>query len=180
MARSKAKAGSAPAKRGARTASSSGGASAAGEAEGPRGWLVKSEPSVYSWEQFVRDGSTRWDGVRNHEARANLAAMRAGELALFYHSNEGKEIAGIARVSRTAYPDPSAEDPRWLAVDLEPVCALAARVTLAAMKAAPALAELALLRRSRLSVVPVSPAHFAHILSLAKTALPAAGRRARR
>jgi predicted RNA-binding protein with PUA-like domain len=135
-------------------------------------WLVKSEPVKYSWQQFAADGSTVWDGVRNHEARNNLAAMAVGDLALFYHSNEGKEVVGVARVSRTAYPDPTAQDPRWVAVDLEPVSRLARPVGLAAVKADPELRDLALIRRSRLSVVPVSAAHFAHILELGETAIP--------
>jgi predicted RNA-binding protein with PUA-like domain len=160
-------AGTAPARSGA----------AGAETEGPGHWLVKSEPFKYAWAQLERDGRTVWDGVRNHEARANLAAMRLGELAFFYHSNEGKEIVGVARVARTAYPDPTADDPRWVAVDLEPVCALARAIPLAELRADPAFAELALLRRGRLSVVPVSPAHFASILRLGGTSLPRSGRR---
>jgi predicted RNA-binding protein with PUA-like domain len=132
---------------------------------------VKSEPSKYSWQQFVSDGKTRWDGVRNAEARNHLAAMAEGDLAFFYHSNEGKEVVGVARVIRTGYPDPTADDPRWLAVDLAPVVPLVQPVTLAAMKADPELEDFQLLRRSRLSVVPVSPAHFSHILALASTRL---------
>jgi predicted RNA-binding protein with PUA-like domain len=135
-------------------------------------WLVKSEPFKYSWAKFAKDGSTTWDGVRNHEARNHLASMALGDLALFYHSNEGKEVVGVARVRRTAFADPTAQDPRWVAVELEPVCPLARPVGLAEMKADPQLRELALLRRSRLSVVPVCAAHFAHILALGKTAVP--------
>jgi predicted RNA-binding protein with PUA-like domain len=139
----------------------------------PRGyWLVKSEPSKYAWAQLLRDGSTFWDGVRNHEARNHLAAMKPGDLAFFYHSNEGKQIVGVARITRAAYPDPTAQDPRWVAVDLEPYCALNEPVGLAQIKADPALADLALVRRSRLSVVPVRGEHFAHILKLAQTSLP--------
>ncbi len=132
---------------------------------------MKSEPSKYAWEQFAADGKTGWDGVRNHEARGHLAAMALGDLALFYHSNEGKEVVGVARVLRTAYPDPTADDPRWVAVDLEPVRALARPVSLAELKADPRLQDLELLRRSRLSVVPVSPAQFSRILSLGRTRL---------
>lgn len=139
-------------------------------------WLVKSEPFKYSWDQFVKDGQTYWDGVRNHEARNNLRDMQVGDLALFYHSNEGKEVVGVARVKRESYPDPTSSDERWLVVDFTPVKALAQPVSLAEMKAEPALAEMALLRRSRLSVVPVSRRDFDRVLRMGKTKLPAAGR----
>ena len=135
-------------------------------------WLVKSEPSAYAWEQLVRDGRTAWDGVRNALARQHLAAMRKGDLVLYYHSNEGKEVVGIARVLRTSYRDPKADDPRWLAVDVEPVRPLAAPVSLAAIKADTLLEGLALIRQSRLSVMPVSKPHFERILALGKTRAP--------
>jgi predicted RNA-binding protein with PUA-like domain len=134
-------------------------------------WLVKSEPFKYSWQRFEADGRTCWDGVRNHEARNNLAAMKCGDLALFYHSNEGKQVVGVARVVREHYPDPSADDPRWVAVDLEPAAVLASPVGLQEIKADPELAEIALVRRSRLSVVPITKPEFERVLSLAGTRL---------
>lgn len=135
-------------------------------------WLVKSEPNTYPWEQLVRDGRTVWDGVRNALARQHLAAMRRGDLVLYYHSNEGKEIVGIARVVREAYPDPTADDPQWLAVDLAPVRPFVEAVGLAAIKSDARLEGLALIRQSRLSVLPVSRKHFEHILKLGKTKGP--------
>ena len=134
-------------------------------------WLVKSEPAKYSWDEFVRDGSTYWDGVRNPEARNNLVAMKIGDLALYYHSNEGKEVVGIARVTRESYPDPTTDDPRWVVVDVEPVRALEVPVSLQEIKAEPALSELALVRRSRLSVSPVSRRDFDKLLRLGRTRL---------
>jgi predicted RNA-binding protein with PUA-like domain len=133
-------------------------------------WLVKSEPYKYPYEALEKDKKTAWDGVRNHEARNNLRAMKKGELLFFYHSNEGKLIAGVAKVLREAYQDPSTEED-WSVVDVGPVCALKVPVTLAAIKADPKLAKMEMLRRSRLSVVPVTDAEFKHILSLSKTKL---------
>lgn len=135
-------------------------------------WLVKSEPHKYSWDDFIGDGRTYWDGVRNYEARNNLAAMKKGDLALYYHSNEGKEVVGVARVVGESYPDPTADDERWVVVDLEPVVALAEPVTLASIKSDPALGEIALVRRSRLSVVPIERREFERIMKLGKTKLP--------
>jgi predicted RNA-binding protein with PUA-like domain len=135
-------------------------------------WLVKSEPSSYAWAQLVRDGRTVWDGVRNALARQHLAAMRRGDLVLYYHSNEGKQIVGIARVVREAYPDPTADDPQWLAVDLAPVRPFVEAVGLAAIKSDARLEGLALIRQSRLSVMPVSRKHFEQILKLGKTKAP--------
>ncbi len=135
-------------------------------------WLVKSEPSKYSWNDFVRDGSTYWDGVRNYAARNNLGSMRKGDLVLYYHSNEGKEVVGVARVTREAYGDPTTDDERWLVVDLKPLKALERSVLLAEIKSEPALKNLPLLRHSRLSVMPVERPHFEHILRLGKTRLP--------
>jgi predicted RNA-binding protein with PUA-like domain len=132
-------------------------------------WLAKSEPATYAWEQLVRDGATRWDGVRNHQARNHLAAMQKGDLVLFYHSGESRSVVGVMRVARSAYPDPTADDARWVAVDVEPVKPLAQPVTLAAIKADPALRDLALVRQSRLSVMPVEKTQFERILALAKT-----------
>jgi predicted RNA-binding protein with PUA-like domain len=135
-------------------------------------WLVKSEPSTYAWSRLVKDGRTVWDGVRNPLARQHLAAMREGDLVLYYHSNVGKEVVGIARVARESYPDPKDASGKWLAVDLEPVRPLAEPVTLAAIKDDGKLAGLALIKQSRLSVMPVSKAHFERILALAKTKAP--------
>jgi len=137
----------------------------------PAHWLVKSEPYKYSFDQLTRDGRTTWDGVRNFEARNNLRAMKRGDLLLYYHSNEGKAVVGIARVAGEARPDPSAEGEDWSIIDVEPVKPLKAPVTLAQIKADKKLVDFALLRRSRLSVVPVTPAQFEHILALGKTPL---------
>jgi len=134
-------------------------------------WLVKSEPFKYSWDQFVKDGSTYWDGVRNHQARNNLNAMQKDDLVFYYHSNEGKEIVGVAKVTRTSYPDPTSDDPRWTVVDLEPVKALAEPVTLKTVKADPALANMSLVRQSRLSVMPVESPDFRRVLELGRTKL---------
>jgi predicted RNA-binding protein with PUA-like domain len=134
-------------------------------------WLVKSEPTTYSWEQLAKDGRTVWDGVRNPLARQHLAAMRKGDLVFFYHSGVGKDVVGIARVVREAYPDPKTPE-QWLAVDLEPVKALTQPVSLAAIKADAKLAGLALVKQSRLSVLPVSAPHFERILALGKTQAP--------
>lgn len=130
-------------------------------------WLLKSEPFKFSWDQLVKDGRTHWDGVRNHQAAINLKAMAVGDTAFFYHSNEGKEIVGIAEVVRTAYPDPSDEAGRFVMVDVAPVEPVKRPVTLAEMKATPALADLALIRQSRLSVVPVSDEHWSIIMAMA-------------
>ena len=123
-------------------------------------WLVKSEPEAFSWDQQVANGVEPWTGVRNHAARNNLAAMRLGDLAFFYHSNTGREIVGVVEVGREAYPDPTAESGPWVAVDMRAVAPMPKPITLAAIKAEPALGELALVRQSRLSVLPVSPAHW--------------------
>jgi predicted RNA-binding protein with PUA-like domain len=137
-------------------------------------WLVKSEPYKYPFSRLQQDGRTTWDGVRNFEARNNLRAMSQGDLLLYYHSNEGKEIVGLARVSRAAYKDPTSDED-WSVVDIEPVCPLAAPVGLGAIKAEPRLAEMALLRKSRLSVVPVTAAEFSQILKMGKTKRPKKG-----
>jgi predicted RNA-binding protein with PUA-like domain len=134
-------------------------------------WLVKSEPGTYSWDDLVRDRKTRWDGVRNAQARNNLAAMRVGDLALFYHSGESKEVVGVAKVVKAAYPDPTAADERWVAVDLAPEAPLRQAATLAEIKRDAALAEIALVRQGRLSVMPIAPRAFARILALGKTKL---------
>ena len=126
-------------------------------------WLVKSEPFKYNWDQMVKDGRTHWDGVRNHQAAANLKAMQVGDKAFFYHSNEGKEIVGVVEIVRTAYPDPGDPAGKFVMVDVAPLGPVKTPVTLAEMKADPRLADLALIRQSRLSVVPVSDAHWAII-----------------
>jgi predicted RNA-binding protein with PUA-like domain len=134
-------------------------------------WLVKSEPSVYPWSQLVSEGKAVWDGVRSFEARNNLRAMKKGDLLLFYHSNEGKEIVGIARVKREAFPDPSTEDD-WSAVEIEPVGPLAQPVTLEEMRGMKKLANMALIKKSRLSVSPVTPAELTVVLAAGKTKAP--------
>lgn len=130
-------------------------------------WLVKSEPFKYSWAQFVADGRTHWDGVRNHQAANNLKAMRVGDQAFFYHSNEGLEIVGIAEVVREAYPDPSDESGKFVMVDLKPVTPVKVPVTLQQMKQDPVLSEMQLIKQSRLSVCPVSAEQWAHACRLA-------------
>lgn len=137
-------------------------------------WLIKSEPFKYPFDRLVKDGRTAWDGVRNFEARNNLRAMKKGDLCLYYHSNEGKAVVGIAKVEKTAYPDPTVteeEGDDWSVVDVAPVKALTTPVELAAIKKNKKLAAIALIKRSRLSVVPVTPAEFAEVLSMGKTKL---------
>lgn len=132
-------------------------------------WLVKSEPSAYSWDQLVSEKRTSWNGVRNHQASANLKAMKIGDLAFFYHSNEGLAIVGIAKVVKEYYPDPTDKAGKFGMVDFAPVKPLKTPVTLAAIKADPKLKDLALVRQSRLSVQPVSDAHWALLLKMAQT-----------
>lgn len=132
-------------------------------------WLVKQEPSKYSWQQFVEDRETYWDGVRNYQARNNLQAMKKGDRVLFYHSVVGKEIKGIARVTRESYPDPTTDDPAWVVVDLKPVKPMKVPVTLEQIKSHAKLREMALVKQSRLSVTPLTPAEFKIILALGKT-----------
>jgi predicted RNA-binding protein with PUA-like domain len=136
-------------------------------------WLVKSEPDKYSWQKFASDRHAVWDGVRSFEARNNLRAMKKGDLVLFYHSNVGKEVVGIARVTKEAYADPtaSADEGDWSVVELAPKKALSTPVTLAQIKGDKQLSEFALIKRSRLSVVPVTAAEFARILEVGKTKL---------
>ncbi|HEX5100141.1 MAG TPA: EVE domain-containing protein, partial [Polyangiaceae bacterium] len=122
----------------------------------PSYWLVKSEPFKYPFERLVTERKTTWDGVRNFEARNHLRAMKPGDQLLFYHSNEGKEIVGIAKVVRAAYPDPTADDGDWSVVDVAPVKKLAVPVSLATIRDDKKLAEMQILKRSRLSVVPVT------------------------
>lgn len=134
-------------------------------------WLVKSEPDVYGYDQLVKDGRTRWDGVRNYQARNNLRAMKTGDLCLFYHSNIGLEVVGIARVLTEHYPDPTAEKGDWSSVDLEPLLSFTRPVSLQQIKNHPALQQLGLVRNGRLSVMPVSFDEFSTLLSLGDTKL---------
>lgn len=131
-------------------------------------WLVKQEPSDYSWDDLVRDGCTEWTGVRNFQARNNLQAMRCGDRVLFYHSVVGKEIVGEAEVLREAHPDPTAKEGPWVCVDLKPLQPLTRPVTLEEIKSAPKLAETALLRQSRLSVMPLTVVEYREVIRLAK------------
>lgn len=126
----------------------------------PAYWLVKSEPDAFSWDQQVANGVEPWTGVRNHMAKNNLKAMKKGDRAFFYHSNIGKEIVGVVQVAREAYPDPTAESGDWVCVDMKAVGPMPKPVTLVDIKADPELADLALVRMSRLSVLPVSEAHW--------------------
>ena len=132
-------------------------------------WLVKQEPEKYPWVQFVKDGGTYWDGVRNYQARNNLRAMRKGDLILYYHSVSEKAVVGVAKVTREAYADPTAKEGDWSVVDLKPMKPMAAPVTLAQIKAEPKLAGMRLLKQSRLSVSPLSAAEFKRVLQLGKT-----------
>ena len=133
----------------------------------PNHWLVKQEPAAYSWDRFVKDGGTAWTGVRNFQARNNLRAMRTGDRVLYYHSVTGKEVVGVATVTRHAYPDPTAKSGDWVAVDLKPVKPLAAPVTLDQIKNTPDLEEMLLLRNSRLSVMPLTEEEYDTILKIA-------------
>lgn len=139
-----------------------------------RHWLMKSEPDKYSYDDLVEDRSTCWDGVRNFEARNNLAAMKLRDQVLYYHSNEGKEIVGVAQVTRESYPDPTTDDDRWVVVDIEPVVPFERSVTLKELKADAAFAEMALVRKGRISVAPVTSPEFRRILKLGKTKIPRA------
>ena len=135
-------------------------------------WIVKQEPSKYNWEQFEKDGSTYWDGVRNYQARNNLIAMNKGDLILFYHSVIGKEIVGIAKVTRESYPDPTTDDDRWVVVDLKAIKPFKVPVSLDNIKAHKELTEIALIKQSRLSVMPVTKKEFQILVKLGKTRLP--------
>lgn len=132
-------------------------------------WLVKSEPFKYSWQNFLDDKSTYWDGVRNYQARNNLKEMKCGDLVLYYHSNEGKEIVGVSEVIREYYQDPTTDDERWVVVDLKPVKSLDNPVTLKTIKEEPRLKDIALIRQSRLSVMPIKKKEYDIILSLSKS-----------
>lgn len=130
--------------------------------------LVKSEPFKYSWDDLVNDGSTYWDGVRNYQARNNLKAMKKGDLVLYYHSNEGKEVVGIAKVTKEFYQDPTIDDDRWVVVDIEPVSKLNSPVTLASIKGAKSLQKVPLVTHSRLSVMPVTKKDYETIVKMGK------------
>jgi len=132
-------------------------------------WLIKQEPSTFSWDDFVADGQAQWDGVRNYQARNNLRAMKKGDLALFYHSVTGKEVVGIAKVVKEAYPDPTAKEGDWSCVDFKPVKPMKKPVPLAVIKEEKKLENLPLIRHSRLSVMPVAKAEFETLLKLGGT-----------
>ncbi len=133
-------------------------------------WLVKQEPEAYAWAKFVADGKTAWTGVRNFQARNNLRLMKTGDRVFYYHSGTGKEIVGLAKVLRSAYPDPTATEGDWSSVDLGPEQALTSPVTLVQIKADAVLKEMALVKNSRLSVQPVTPAQFQRVLKLSEAA----------
>jgi predicted RNA-binding protein with PUA-like domain len=135
-------------------------------------WLVKQEPEDYSWARFVEDGETAWTGVRNYTARNNLRSMKKGDPVLYYHSVTEKQVVGISRVKREAYQDPTADEGDWVSVDLKPVKALSTPVTLETIKAEKALAELPLLRQTRLSVVLLTKNQFDRIVKLGGTTFP--------
>ena len=129
-------------------------------------WLVKSEPFKYSWEKFNEDGRTFWDGVRNYQARNNLREMKEGDLVLFYHSNEGKNVVGVAKVVKEAYQDPTTDDKNWVVVDLVPVQSLDKPVTLEQIKAEESLKDISLVRQGRVSVMPLKATEFDKILEM--------------
>jgi predicted RNA-binding protein with PUA-like domain len=129
-------------------------------------WLVKSEPVKYSWEKFNKEGRTFWDGVRNYQARNNLKLMKEGDLVMWYHSNEGKEVVGIARVVKEFYQDPTTDDANWVVVDLEPVESLKTPVTLEQIKADERLKDIGLVRQGRLSVMGMKREEFDRIVEL--------------
>lgn len=129
-------------------------------------WLVKSEPSVYAWERFLKEGSVVWDGVRNYQARNNLREMKAGEQVLFYHSNEGLAVVGIAKVSKESFQDPTSDNPNWLAVELIPYKTFKKPVELAQIKAEPVLGNIALVRNGRLSVQRLTEEEFGKLVAM--------------
>jgi len=131
-------------------------------------WLVKSEPGTYSWDDLVKDGWTYWDGVRNYQARNNLKEMKKGDQVLYYHSNIGLHVVGVARVTKEHYQDPTTSDDRWVVVDIEPVKPLSTPVTLSQIKSAAGLKNMPLIKHSRLSVMPVTKKEFDLILKMGK------------
>ncbi len=136
-------------------------------AESKQHWIIKQEPTAYAWETFCKDGRTAWTGVRNFQARNNLRSMRVGDWAFYYHSVVGKELVGVAEVVRVAYPDPTATEGDWSCVDVVPESVLVRRVSLEELKAHPVLKDIALIRQSRLSVIPITAEEFALIVELA-------------
>ena len=131
-----------------------------------RYWLMKSEPDVYGWDHLVAEGEGTWDGVRNYRARNNLAAMKVGDRAFFYHSNIGKEIVGVVEITAAGFPDPSDDTGKWTSVKVKTVEKLPRQVTLAEIKADPALAEIEVVKQSRLSVAEITPVEWKHILKM--------------
>ena len=131
-------------------------------------WLIKSEPSTYSWDQFVKDGETFWDGVRNYAARNHLRSMKKGDEVFFYHSNEGLEIVGIAKVIKESYQDPTTKEPAWLAVDFAPVKKLKRPVSMQELKEDKRFKDMALIRLGRLSVQPVTEAEWKAVMELSE------------
>lgn len=129
-------------------------------------WLVKSEPSAYSWDDLVKDGGTRWDGVRNYQARNNLRAMKKGDLVLYYHSGALPEVAGVAKVAKESYQDPTTDDDRWVAVDITPVKPFERPVTLDDIKKEKRLRNISLIKQGRLSVMPVTKEEYDVILGM--------------
>ncbi|HEX4084824.1 MAG TPA: EVE domain-containing protein [Chthoniobacteraceae bacterium] len=132
----------------------------------PNHWLVKQEPGAYSWDRFVKDGGTAWTGVRNPQARINLRAMRKGDRVLYYHSVTGKQVVGVAAVTRQAYPDPTAKTGEWFCVDLKPVKPLGRPVTLDQIRKTPELEDVPLIRHTRLSVMPLTEEEYDTIVSI--------------
>ena len=137
----------------------------------PQHWIVKQEPATYPWTTFVKEKRAEWTGVRNFQARNNLRAMKRGDFACFYHTGDEKQIVGIARVAKEPYPDPTAQEGDWVAVDLEPVKPLRQPVTLATIKSDRAFSDMLLVRNSRLSVSPMSPEQFNRVLEIGGTKL---------
>lgn len=135
---------------------------------GMKYWLVKQEPEAYSWTDLVREGRTAWTGIRNFQARNNLRGMRCGDLVLFYHSVTGKAVVGVARVAREAYADPTSNGEDWACVDIEPIKALPKPVGLELIKSDPILADMLIVKQSRLSVTPVTPTQYRRIMQLAE------------
>ena len=140
-------------------------------------WLVKQEPGAYAWSDFVRDGRAAWTGIRNFQARNHLRSMRRGDLVLYYHTGGEKQVVGMAKVVREAYPDPTADEGNWVCVDLEPDRAVDPSVTLEQIRNEPALQDLALIRQSRLSVMPVTAEQWSRILRLRTAEAPEPGPR---
>ena len=134
--------------------------------QGSQYWLVKQEPEAYSWDDLVRDRGTEWTGVRNFQARNNLRQMKVGDRVFFYHSGEQKAVVGVAQVAKAAYPDPSADEAQWVAVDIKPLKPLHEPVALAAIRVHPKLSNISLVRQSRLSVMPVTKEEFETIVAL--------------